>query len=142
MIKQVASASAFIVGVGSETLDAFTTYQDRRKQRPHESPLQSKIMAGGTWAVRSAMWSLMPSIMWGKFAADIGISLGPSMAAVYKQGPSHKAYNPNVGGGYFDTELNATMRQRAVSAIQNSRMNARSVIGNEARSLHGGRRWF
>lgn len=43
---------------------------------------------------------------------------------------------PNVGGGYQDTQQAYTMRQRAVQAIQQSRMNARSVLGNEASLLH------
>lgn len=132
--------AGLILGVGGEALDAYTTFQDRRRRNPHESTLWSGVVAGSTWAARSTMWMLMPSVMWGKFAADLGVSLAPSMVAAYRQGPSSRPYNPNVGGRFMDTELNATMRQRAMTAIQNSRMNARSVLGNEARSLHGGRR--
>lgn len=39
---------------------------------------------------------------------------------------------PIMGGGFRDTEATATMRQRGVMAIQNSRLNARSMLGNEA----------
>lgn len=39
---------------------------------------------------------------------------------------------PMFGMGYRDTELAATSRSRGVMAIQNSRLNARSVLGSEA----------
>lgn len=39
---------------------------------------------------------------------------------------------PMFGMGYRDTELAATSRARGVMAIQNSRLNARSVLGSEA----------
>ncbi len=39
-----------------------------------------------------------------------------------------------VFGGYKDNEVAATSRARGVAAIQNSRMNARSLLGSEARN--------
>ena len=39
---------------------------------------------------------------------------------------------------YQDTQTNATMRQRGLQSIQQSRMNMSSALGNEARSLHNG----
>ena len=40
------------------------------------------------------------------------------------------------GMGYVDNEVAATSRARGVMAIQNSRLNARSLLGNEASMLH------
>lgn len=37
---------------------------------------------------------------------------------------------------YNDSQAAYTMRQRAVQAIQNSKLNARSALGNEAQYLH------
>jgi hypothetical protein len=45
------------------------------------------------------------------------------------QGSIHK---PLFGMGYQDTEVAATSRARGVMAIQNSRLNARSMLGSEA----------
>jgi hypothetical protein len=45
------------------------------------------------------------------------------------QGSLHK---PIFGMGYKDTQVAATSRSRGVMAIQNSRLNARSMIGSEA----------
>ena len=46
------------------------------------------------------------------------------------------AFKPQFGGGYHDTLAASTSRSRGVQAIQNSRLNARSVLGNEAGSIH------
>ena len=40
------------------------------------------------------------------------------------------------GFGYQDTSAAATSRQRGVMAIQNSRLNARSILGSEAGMMH------
>jgi hypothetical protein len=53
-------------------------------------------------------------------------------AAKSMQGSIHK---PLFGMGYKDTEAAATSRQRGVMAIQNSRLNARSMLGSEAGML-------
>lgn len=44
-------------------------------------------------------------------------------------------YKPVMGMGYRDTEVAATSRARGVQAIQASRLNARSVLGNEASGM-------
>lgn len=44
-------------------------------------------------------------------------------------------YKPMFGMGYNDTEAAATSRARGVMAIQNSRLNARSVLGYEAGTM-------
>jgi hypothetical protein len=41
-----------------------------------------------------------------------------------------------MGMGYRDNTVAATSRQRGVSAIQNSRLNARSILGSEAGAMH------
>jgi len=41
-----------------------------------------------------------------------------------------------MGMGYRDNTVAATSRQRGVMAIQNSRLNARSILGSEAAAMH------
>lgn len=60
-----------------------------------------------------------------------GINLARD-AAKSMQGSINK---PLFGMGYRDTEAAATSRQRGVMAIQNSRLNARSMLGSEAGML-------
>jgi hypothetical protein len=57
-----------------------------------------------------------------------GINLARD-ASMSLQGSINK---PMFGMGYRDTEVAATSRARGVMAIQNSRLNARSVLGSEA----------
>jgi len=67
----------------------------------------------------------------GKMAGEVVVS-GINLAKdAYKsvQGTINK---PAFGMGYQDTEAAATSRARGVMAIQNSRLNARSVLGSEA----------
>ena len=54
----------------------------------------------------------------------------------YGKGKIQKYYRPGFGGSYNDTQNAYTMRQRGVQAMQASKMNARSVLGSEARSFH------
>lgn len=46
------------------------------------------------------------------------------------------ATNNQVGGNYVDNQRAATMRQAAVQAIQGSKMNARSALGQEAKIMN------
>lgn len=43
---------------------------------------------------------------------------------------------PVFGMGFVDNEVSATSRARGTAAIQNSRLNARSILGSEASGLH------
>jgi hypothetical protein len=94
----------------------------------------------GVLATRGAMTALpglqalgTASLLYdlGKMAGEVVVS-GINLAKdAYKsvQGTINK---PAFGMGYQDTEAAATSRARGVMAIQNSRLNARSVLGSEA----------
>lgn len=113
-------------------------YGDRQKENPNES----KMISAGIAVADAALWTAIPGIMMGVTAAPAVAELGKAAFQGYIHGgASSKFFNPNVGGDYVDTQMNATMRQRGANAIQNSRLNARSALGGEARSLHQGRRW-
>lgn len=66
-----------------------------------------------------------------KMAATGIVSAGNFAKEAVKsmQGSLHK---PAFGMGYKDNEVAATSRSRGVMAIQNSRLNARSMLGSEA----------
>lgn len=46
---------------------------------------------------------------------------------------SSKAHRANFGGYYQDNQVAATMRQRGIQAMQQSRLQGYSTLGNEAR---------
>lgn len=67
----------------------------------------------------------------GKVASEVGMDYRK-----YGKGKIQKYYKAGFGGNYNDTQNAYTMRQRGVQAMQASKMNARSVLGSEARSFH------
>lgn len=68
-------------------------------------------------------------------AAKLGTELAMDHKK-YGKGKIQKYYQSGFGGNYKDTQNAYTMRQRGVQAMQASKMNARSVLGSEARSFH------
>lgn len=71
--------------------------------------------------------------------AAMGVKAGVGSYLDHKRHGQSKLqpyYQGGFGGGYQDTEQAATMRQRGVQALQESKMNARSVLGSEARTFH------
>ena len=78
--------------------------------------------------------------------ADLAMDVGKLGVEVFKSGVdfakdaaiSYKgSINKGVMGmGYRDNTVAATSRSRGVQAIQNSRLNARSVLGSEAGAMH------
>ena len=67
----------------------------------------------------------------GKLAGQ-GVANGIDLAKDAVKSFQGSIYKPAFGMGYRDNETAATSRARGVMAIQNSRLNARSVLGSEA----------
>lgn len=80
------------------------------------------------------------------FAADMAYNLAKLAGAGVKAGINFgkdglksmtgTMNNGLFGNGYKDNEVAATSRARGVSAIQNSRLNARSLLGSEGAMMH------
>jgi len=80
------------------------------------------------------------------FAADLAYNLAKLAGAGVKAGINFgkegmksmtgTMNNGLFGNGYKDNEVAATSRSRGVSAIQNSRLNARSLLGSEGAMMH------
>jgi len=67
----------------------------------------------------------------GKMGGEI-VKSGINLARDAAKSIQGSIYKPLFGMGYVDTEAAATSRSRGVMAIQNSRLNARSMLGSEA----------
>jgi len=128
-----------IVSGGFFLWDAFSTYQEERRQNPQGSTLA----AAGKAALTMAAWELpfTRPFMWAAMLADVGEAVGGAAVSLYYQGLANRKgyYAGNFGGRFHDNEIRATMRQRGLAAIQESRLNARTILGSEARALHRGR---
>lgn len=85
---------------------------------------------------------VVSALLWADLAMDVG-KLG---VEVFKSGVDFakegvKSYRGQInkgvmGMGYRDNTVAATSRARGVQAIQNSRLNARSILGSEAGAMH------
>jgi hypothetical protein len=132
--KRWYQGKAFNGGMG--VLDFGLTYTDRQKRNPEES----KLVSGGVAAASAAAWMYVPGLMWGMTAISAAKGAGGMMEGIrqksYEEQFAATANRGVVGGNFTDTEYGATSRQRGMQAIQSSRLNARSALANEARSLH------
>jgi hypothetical protein len=111
-------------------------YSDYR-QRVNEGESSGSAFAKS--AAEQALWFVPGGgiIMTAKMVADVLPEVAGGIAAGGRAQASKQsqAYRSNFGGNYVDTQNAYTMRQRGVQAIEQNRMNTRSVMGSEARTL-------
>jgi hypothetical protein len=68
--------------------------------------------------------------------AGLGVKAGVNFAKDGVKSMEGTMNNGVFGNGYKDNEVAATSRARGVMAIQNSRLNARSLLGSEGSMMH------
>jgi hypothetical protein len=98
----------------------------------------------GTSVAKASVTGMMAASNPGIFFVGTGLSLATDAYWGVQQFNYQKkqwwnaqhAKNNVVGGNYMDNQRALTMRQGAVQAIQGSKMNARSALGNEAKILN------
>jgi hypothetical protein len=122
-------------GIGP-VIDAGLEFYNRRENHPEESILKS----AGFAALNYAAWTVMPAVMWAKTFGDIARSVAPAIVNMGIRQATIENMRFNNGGylgnGFQDTQQKATARRRGLAAMEQSRLNIRSALGNEARSLH------
>jgi hypothetical protein len=91
------------------------------------------LKKGGAYALRSASIVGNAALVYdlGKLAGK-GLMAGGNFAKDAVKSMQGSMNKPLFGMGYRDNEVAATSRARGVAAIQNSRLNARSMLGSEA----------
>lgn len=135
--KFLKSATAGTVITGALGLyDAVSTYQELRR----ENPQGNALLQAGRAGLQALAWGLPVTqpFMWAGLLSDVGEAVGSAAVNLYYQGVANRKgyYAGNFGGRFLDNEIRATMRQRGLAAIQEARLNARTILGSEARSLH------
>lgn len=122
--------------MGFGVVDAALEFGFRRHANPNEHMAVSVGAAGAT----AAAWMFLPGVMWAKTAFDVSKGVGTAVDNFRRNGYEEQLSNNSnlgrIGGNFNDTDYTATSRQRGMQAIQSSRLNARSALANEARSLH------
>jgi hypothetical protein len=119
-----------IIGAAGMGLD----YVMRRKQGEGAVPALAKSVASGAF-YNMVPWAFGAQLT---YMAAKGVALGLPAVTNALIGVTAPARDVNFGGNYQDTMAAATMRQRGVQAINNSVMNSRSVLGQEARLMNRG----
>jgi len=123
-----------LVGVG--LIDAGASFLMRRSEHPEEPVARSALFAAGD----VALWTFMPSLALAKEMYGVTKAMGEAgyFDPYTMQSVRRSRLLPYSSWHYNDTERAYTMRQRAVQKMMESKMNVRSALGNEARSLHRG----
>ena len=96
--------------------------------------LQSQLVKrGAVFALRSLSMIGNAALIYdlGKLAGK-GVMAGGNFAKDAVKSMQGSMNKPLFGMGFRDNEVAATSRARGVAAIQNSRLNARSMLGSEA----------
>lgn len=114
------------IGVGMMTAMELTN----PNIKPGEALVRGAFYAAGE--------ALLPGFGLLTTVGALGGAIGGSAIdhAKYGKQKIQKYYRPGFGGDYQDTQQAYTMRQRSAQALQQTKMNARSVLGSEARTFH------
>jgi hypothetical protein len=99
------------------------------------------LEVGGALAARTALnfIPIVNTVMWAMTAYDLTRMFVPNTAKfAIDSARSYQGWGSRgtFGSPYKTNEASLTSRSRGVSAIQNSRLNARSILGSEAGGMH------
>jgi hypothetical protein len=122
-----------LIGGAATVGFGYMDYRSRVNEGENRSSAAVKAIASNAlWAIPGMGW-----IMAGQMASEMTPALINGFASGGQQQAQRqsRAYRANFGGYYRDSQGAYTMRQRGVQAIENNRMNTRSVLGSEARTL-------
>lgn len=130
----IKNAAFMAPAVGFGVIDGVMTYKQKREEG---AGVASAAMQAGTSA---AMWTFFPSVMTGLMFHDLAREVGKTGVLNKKQLVTQYRDKMMQGASwhYDDTQTNATMRQRGLASIQQTRMGMANALGGEARSLHNG----
>lgn len=120
------------IGIGGTLFDAYTYKQAHKKADIAEVALYT--------GMNYLLWTHFSSVMLAWTFKDIAGMAGRAAVSTYLKTPRAIGSRPGgiIGNGFLDNAAKATMRQRAVQAIQESRMRANYALGSEARRISRG----
>lgn len=120
------------LGIAGTVISPFMVYNDKRK----EGASVPSAMASA--AFDAAAWGLAPSVMFGKLALDTLPQLGEAAYLIGKHNREQVrgGYSRNFGGGFFDTQHAANMRQAGVYNMNQSKESVAEAMGKQSRSYY------
>lgn len=123
-------------GVIGGVIDGAIDFAIRRSENP-DGNIGVQFMQS---AMTATAWAVAPTLMWGVTALELANGAGKMMTsakrAAYESQFAEAGRLGVIGGNFNETGFTYTSRQRAMQAIQSSRLNVRSALGGEAKSLH------
>jgi len=134
--KRLAGGAAVgsVINVGIAASDAY------KYKREHKDA--STVGAFARGALTFALWQYATPIALAWSLKDVASAIGKGIGNLWWQSITNvpgPGYRTGIGSGFFmDTQPKATMRQRAVQALQDSKMRVNSVLGSEARRISRG----
>jgi hypothetical protein len=138
-----------VAGTIGAGIDGTTTYMTRREEHPDESKAVSGLMAAGT----AAAWLFAEPLMWGITVGQMA-NAGMKMAIeeAYQNRDIRSEFNrrhkhidlgngerinqATFGGNFVDSAQAATLRQRQLQSLRQTRIQTENILGSEARQLH------
>lgn len=128
-ISRAISKSGGPLAIGMTALDAYTYHKDKKADLV-ESVAYAGLMYIG--------WSAFAPVMWAWTLKDVAAALGAGVARTAYSKKTPLGYREGIGRGFMDNAAKATMRQRAVQALQESRMRGNMILGREASRISRG----
>lgn len=134
--KAGSSVSVGLVGGGLNVAGALFDAYQYKKSRPKADWTEMALYTG----INYVLWSSFAPVMLAWALKDVAGALGSAAMQAYLRTPRIPGSRPGgvIGRGFFDNAAKATMRQRAVEAIQESRIRANYALGSEARRISRG----
>ena len=105
-----------------------------RKERP-EKGWGEALLYG---AFKYALWTYAMPIALAWSLKDVAFTAGEFVGRLLHTEVKPPGYRDSLGRGVLDNAAKATMRQRAVQALQESRTRANFALGTEARRISRG----
>ena len=123
------------IGLGFTVLDVGSEVKSELDKGSGATVAVAK--GGARWAAMEMIPGLQAGLM-AKGVLDVAY-MGARAFGEHNAKIGSQMYKAQFGGNFVDTQNAYTMRQRGMSAIRNSGIEGRNVLGNEARMYSKGR---
>jgi len=126
------NSSKLTGGAAAFAMTALDTYSYKKE---HNADIAEALAYGGLSFVG---WSMFSPLMIAWMVKDVATALGERLGKIGYSRPGGIGYREGIGRGFMDNAAKATMRQRAVQALQESRVRGNMILGREASRISRG----
>lgn len=122
--------------LGHALAGAATAYDvySYRQTHPDRGWAEAALYGAGMYA----LWTYAAPVALAWTFKDVTKAVGSAVTRLVFSEVAPPGYREGIGRGFLDSAAKATMRQRAVQALQESRSRANFILGTEARRISRG----